>query len=1558
MPKRTLEVTLPQMGESVTEGVVGSWRKRVGDQVTAGETLVEIQTDKVDAEIPAPESGRLSRILAEEGETVAVGAGLAEIELGRSGNGQAPPGPAPETPAAVADEKPSAVEAPAAPAQAEVIPVPLPALGESVTEGIVGNWLKRVGDQIKTGETLVEIQTDKVDAEIPSPATGVVTEILVPEGETVAAGTILARITGSVGAAETPGEARPTLPAAAPSEASVPQAANVGATPLARQRAALDGVDLASARGTGPGGLVRGSDVSAAAAVLPTAVGNRTEPITGTRLALVHAMEESLTIPTATSFRTVEVGVMEVRRRQLNSGLAVRQPQLKLSYTHLIAFALIWAAREMPVFSTSFARTANPIEALEVSYQRQLEALQQLKRGVAEVLTAEKRLKMRAAELGENRAEPPVSAPPEDAQLTDDAANLTPDSVQSAEAQLQSLQEQIQKLRDQRQELESTGRRLQARAEEARTQRDLADAQEAIDMATAHPEDAVTSFARTDGTPQRLVRSGVNLGLAVDVEKKDGSRFLLVPVIRDAQDLDFLAFRDRYEELVGKTRTGGVQVDDLEGATITLTNPGGVGTVASVPRLMAGQSAIIAMGAIGRPPGLGQLDEQSARELGVSPVMTLTSTYDHRLVQGAESGMLLRRLEQLLSGADQFYEVVAQSLGVELPALPRPTPRATLSSASPAPSLPANQELMYAVAAGMSLVKAHRTHGHLAARLDPLGSEPPGDPALEPETVKLTPELMAAVPAWMMRVMVPGDTLAEALPHMRETYCGTIAYEIEHISSHEQRVWLRKQIESGVHRTPLSREQQLSLFQRLAEVDAFERFLRKTYLGQHTFSLEGLDALVPMLEQTISLLAQAGTRQVVLGMAHRGRLNVTARIVGRSLFEIIAEFESGAYLGGASTGDVKYHYGADGSYRTPQGVEVGIALTHNPSHLEVVDAVVEGRTRALQTTRRGPVASQDTNVAVPVLIHGDAAFTGQGVVTETLNLQALPGYQVGGTIHIIANNQIGFTTDPLEGRSTRYASDVAKGYDIPIIHVNADDVEASLDAVRLAVSYRETFHRDVLIDLIGYRRFGHNEGDEPGYTQPLLMERIGRHPPVVQVYGEQLVRRGLRTPEQVTEAQDHALQEMAQAHSETTQQSEALLEAAQPAGTMVELTELPQVETQVPLERLSELDRQLVELPPGFEINPKLTRQLAQRATAFQPGGQVTWAQAEALALASLLTDGVSIRLTGQDTVRGTFSQRHLMLSDIKTGDQYAPIQHLPSAQAVIELYNSPLSEMAALGFEYGYGVTDRNALVLWEAQYGDFFNNAQVVVDQFVVAGQAKWNQESRLTLLLPHGYEGSGPEHSSARIERFLALSAEGNLRVAYPSTAAQYFHLLRLQALTEERRPLVLLTPKSGLRLAAVGSAPEELAQGRFQEVIDDPVADHALVRRLLLSTGKISHELAARREQLGAGTVAIARLELLYPFPAPQLSGLLAGYPNLAEVIWVQEEPRNMGAFSFVVSMLREQRPAAVRLGYAGRRQQAAPSEGSMRSHLIEQERLLQQAFAGLPLPSPSGSGVAP
>ncbi len=1389
-----MEVTLPQMGESVTEGVVGAWRKQPGDQVAAGETLVEIQTDKIDAEVPAPADGVLVRIVAPEGEVVAVGATLAELAPGEAAAGRAPEsgngdalGTSSTTPAAE----------PAAP-----VPVPLPALGESVTEGVVGTWHKKPGDEIAAGETLVEIQTDKVDAEVPAPIGGTVLEVLVPEGETVSVGTVMATIQPGTPAGDRPASV-PVPPEPKLSGEATASVLETDASPLARRRAVQDGVDLSRVEGTGPGGMVRRDDVVRSEAA--PAGGATVVPIKGTSAKLVEAMEESLTIPTATSFRTIEVPVLEARRSQLNAALQrAGRSDLKVSFTHLVAYALVRAAREMPAFAAG--------------------------------------------------------------------------------------------------------------------------------------------FARRDGQPQKVIRDGVNLGLAVDVERSDGSRFLLVPVIKGAHRLDFAGFRAAYEEQVRRTRTGGLSVDDLADATITLTNPGGVGTVGSVPRLMAGQSAIIAVGAIGIPAGFSGLSTEARAALGIRPIMTLTSTYDHRLVQGLESGMLLRQMEVLLAGGQGFYEDVFRSLQLDLPALPEVASAPPLTVSAGSALATPNQQLMRAVAAGMSLVKAYRTHGHLAAHLDPLGSEPPGDPSLEPATVGLDHTLMTQVPAEMLRVAVPGATLADALPRMRQTYCGTIAYEIEHISSHEQRTWLRSQIESGAHLVPLSQEEQRQLLQRLAQVDAFERFLRKTYLGQHTFSIEGLDALVPMLEELIDLFSRDGTREVVLGMAHRGRLNVTARIVGRSLEDIIAEFESGAYLGGASTGDVKYHYGAEGVARTRENREVKVVLTHNPSHLEVVNAVVEGRTRARQTA--AGAIQQDTRWAIPVLIHGDAAFTGQGVVTETLNLQSLEGYRVGGTVHIIANNQIGFTTEPGEGRSTRYASDVAKGYDIPIIHVNGDDVEACLQAVRLAVSYRATFERDVLIDLIGYRRLGHNEGDEPAYTQPVMMAKIRRHPTPVQVYGARLVERGVVSEADLERAQQVAYQEMVDAHARALADGKELAAAAQPAGTMTEPSGLPVVETSVSVDRLRALDLELAATPESFKLNPKLTRFFAQRPQAFGPDGRLLWAQSEALAFASLIEDGVAIRLTGQDTARGTFSQRHLVLNDVETGASWAPIQHLAGARAAFEVHNSPLSEVAAMGFEYGYGVTKPDALVIWEAQYGDFFNNAQVIIDQFVAAGQAKWDQESRLTLLLPHGYEGSGPEHSSARVERFLELCAEGNMRVANPSTAAQYFHLLRLQALADERRPLVVLTPKSGLRLPAAMSSPAELAEGSFQAVLDDPRRPGPeSVRRLLLASGKVAHELIARRDKEQRAEVAVVRLELLYPFAAAAVAEILARYAGVEQVFWVQEEPRNMGAYSYLVPRLQPLLRPGLALHYVGRRAQASPSEGSMSAHQQEQERLIREAVMG-------------
>jgi 2-oxoglutarate dehydrogenase E1 component len=847
-------------------------------------------------------------------------------------------------------------------------------------------------------------------------------------------------------------------------------------------------------------------------------------------------------------------------------------------------------------------------------------------------------------------------------------------------------------------------------------------------------------------------------------------------------------------------------------------------------------------------------------------------------------------------------------------------------------------------------LKAHRTHGHLAARLDPLGREPEGDPALDPEPLGLTPEVMAKIPARILRMHVPGDTLADALPHLRETYCGPIAYEIEHIASHRQRLWLREAIECGTFRHPLAADEQKALLKRLTEVDALERFVHKAYLGQKQFSIEGLDMTVPMLDELIQLSATKGAREVVIGTAHRGRLNILAHNLGRPYETIFAEFEGTSTLepittipqGG--TGDVKYHHGAQGSYQLPSGESIIVRLESNPSHLEFVAPVASGATRAAQTTRQGPHAHQDTNAAIPVILHGDAAFPGQGVVAETLNLQALDGYTVGGTIHIIQNNQVGFTTDPDDARSTTWASDLAKGYDVPIIHVNADDVAACISAVRLAFAFRQEFGHDVLIDLIGYRRFGHNEADEPAYTQPEMYQVIKKHPPTREVYARQLIEAGVVSEAESTEMTDQVWALLAESHERLKERIASAKEVEHATGEyQLDRTASPEVKTAVSEDRLKVLNEELLSVPDGFTVHPKLVKQFEQRREALETGDGVMWAHAEALAFASLLTEGLPIRLTGQDTERGTFSQRHLVLHDPKTGQEHCAMQHLPGALAPMELHNSPLSEMACLGFEYGYSQEGPETLVLWEAQFGDFVNGAQVIIDQFIISGLAKWGQTSRLTLLLPHGYEGSGPEHSSARLERFLQLAAEGNIRIANPTTPAQYFHLLRRQARIAKQRPLVVMTPKSLLRLQQATSTVEELATGRFQPVLAEPGVDPERVTRLILCSGKMYYDLIGHPMRQERHEVAIGRMELLYPFPQAELIALMDTYPALREVVWVQEEPRNMGARAHMSARLRQILPEHLRFGYIGRPERAASGEGYPVAHAEEQNRIASTAL---------------
>ncbi|MEX2108445.1 MAG: multifunctional oxoglutarate decarboxylase/oxoglutarate dehydrogenase thiamine pyrophosphate-binding subunit/dihydrolipoyllysine-residue succinyltransferase subunit, partial [Solirubrobacterales bacterium] len=1071
------------------------------------------------------------------------------------------------------------------------------------------------------------------------------------------------------------------------------------------------------------------------------------------------------------------------------------------------------------------------------------------------------------------------------------------------------------------------------------------------------------TYEERDGKPFAIEGAPVNLGIAVDIERKDGSHSLMVPAIKGADGLDFGAFHSYYEDLITKTRESKLTPDDFQGTNISLTNPGGIGTVASVPRLMKGQSAIIAAGAITYPAEWAHASPDRLRQLGVSKTLTLTSTYDHRVIQGAESGAFLRRIDQLLHGEDNFYEQVAGDVGVDAapitaahPASASAPPLGGTSATAPTTAQP-DEELLQAVQAATSLLKGYRTHGHLAARLDPLGREPKGDPAIQPENLDLTPELMARIPASILRIGVPGETLLEVLPRMRDAYCGTIAYQFEHLSSHQQRTWLREMVETGAHRQPLTDDEKRRLLERLVDVFEFERFIEKAYLGQKIFTIEGLDAVVPMLDELITLSYRAGAEEVVLGMAHRGRLSVLAHNLGRPVESILAEFEGAkqieqvkavAAIPHGGTGDVKYHYGHQGIYETSEGEKIAVRLYPNPSHLEFVNPVVEGAARFLQADLDGPSLNHDPKRAVPVLLHGDAAFPGQGVVAETLNLQALNGYKTGGTIHIIQDNQVGFTTDPADARSTPYAADMAKGFNVPIVHVNADDVEACSAAIRLAMAFRERWARDIVIDVIGYRRYGHNETDEPAYTQPLIAAKIKAHPPVSELYAEKLTEEGVIKREDIERTRQERNEEMTAALKDLRKKME-LGEYEDPTVTTSSTGELdrsasPPVETAVPQEKLRELNEALLEVPESFTIHRKLRKPLSKRVEALESGG-IEFGHAESLAFASLLTEGVHIRLTGQDTERGTFSHRHLVLHDEKTGLEYCPMQNLDTASAPFELHNSPLSEIACLGFEYGYSAATPNALILWEAQFGDFANAGQVIIDSFITSGEAKWGQTSRLTLLLPHGYEGSGPEHSSARIERFLALAAEGNIRIANPSTAAQYFHLLRRQALIKKPRPLIVFTPKGLLRLDRASASPQELTDGRFHFILDDPGAEsrREKVERLILCSGKVYFDLDASERREAAESVAIARVELLYPFAKEQLTELIASYPNLKEIVWTQEEPRNMGPWKVMSRRLPDLMPEGVELGYVGRPTRASPGEGYSVAHAREQERIVLTAL---------------
>jgi 2-oxoglutarate dehydrogenase E1 component len=858
------------------------------------------------------------------------------------------------------------------------------------------------------------------------------------------------------------------------------------------------------------------------------------------------------------------------------------------------------------------------------------------------------------------------------------------------------------------------------------------------------------------------------------------------------------------------------------------------------------------------------------------------------------------------------------------------------------------------------LARGIREYGHLAARINPLGGERPGDPMIDPVTHGLTREDLEALPGTIVWPNDPDSgSCWDAIVRLREIYCGPLGYEFDHVDDYEERRWLHDQVEVAA-RPGMDSQRRRELLARLSQVEGFERFLHTVFPGQKRFSIEGTDMLVPMLDLLVQRCMGDGTREVLIGMAHRGRLNVLAHVLGKPYSAILAQFQSGAATRGTSgepqevtspgwTGDVKYHLGGHRSL-DEAGVHAEVTLADNPSHLEVVDPVVEGFARAAQDDRgRRGMPSQDVDRAVAVTIHGDAAFPGEGIVSETLNLGHLEGYSTGGSIRFIVNNQIGFTTLPEEGRSTTYASDVAKGFDIPIIHVNADAPEACLWAVELAHSYRQRFHKDVLIDLVGYRRWGHNEGDEPAFTQPGMYTEIGHHPTVRVLYGQQLATQGVVAEDDVQAMLDEVQAQLRQARDEAEAGKVVPPDVQSP-----EPVDLAEITTAVPEAELRGLHAALLDFPEDFSLHRTLQRLMERRRAALDTEGAVDWSLAETLAFASILADATPVRLTGQDTARGTFSQRHAVLVDSTTGQAVTPLDRLPQARASFAVYNSPLTETAVLGFEYGYTVHAPEALVLWEAQFGDFSNVGQVIIDQFITSGRAKWQSRPGLVLLLPHGYEGQGPEHSSARLERYLQLAAEGNVRVANCSTSAQYFHLLRLQAATlaNDRRPLVLMTPKSLLRHPRAGSSLADLSHGHFCPVLDDLRGweDANRVERVILATGKVAVDLhvAAESEET-AKRVALARLELLYPFPSEDVRRVLERYPQASEVVWLQEEPQNMGAWNYVEPRLRQVVPERACLRYIGRPERASTAEGSAAAHSREQKRIMEEAFS---LPEPA------
>lgn len=1062
-----------------------------------------------------------------------------------------------------------------------------------------------------------------------------------------------------------------------------------------------------------------------------------------------------------------------------------------------------------------------------------------------------------------------------------------------------------------------------------------------------YPQLNDTVVRGNDGKFYRHRRSTVNLGLAVDTTRSDGTRVLVVPAIKAANQLTFTEFIARYDELIEKARSNKLAVEDLTGTTVTLTNPGMIGTVMSMPRLMEGQGLIIATGSIGYPAEFSAVMPEVLVTLAVSKVMTVTSTYDHRIIQGAESGEFLQYLEQLLKGEDNFYDQIFAALKIPF----EPYRWSTDNRLDPFGPQEKEEQLEKETLVN-KLINAYRVRGHVSADINPLGYEAYHYPELQLSYYGLT--------VWDLdREFDTGGLggikrapLRDILRMLRKAYCGQIGIEYMHIQSPEQKFWIQDYVEATHFERHFTQAERLRIYRKLLEAELLESFINTKFIGAKRFSIEGGESFIPTLEYLLLRASQAGLSGSVLGMAHRGRLNVLVNIIGKKPEKIFSEFEGVFdHESVQGSGDVKYHLGSRGIYQAENGSPVSVVLAPNPSHLEAVNPVVEGMARALCDEFGDRTYSQ----VLPILVHGDAAFAGQGVVQETLNLMRLRGYRTGGTLHIIINNQIGFTTSPEDARSTPYASGIAKYLQVPILHVNGDSPEACIAAAEFAFQYRQQFGEDVVIDIYCYRKYGHNEGDDPTATQPLLYRKIRQHPSVRTLYREQLISEGILTPEEDKRLVDEYRQ-LLEAAFERRQKTLTVTQPALPSNGSGHSADnartinptadlLMPVSTQVELQTLQLIGERITTVPPDFKLHPKVAEELSRRRQQVaSPDALVSWGMAEALAFGSLLIERKPVRLSGQDSERGTFNHRQAVLHDYETDATYVPLNHIAVDQERFHIYNSPLSEYAVLGYEYGYSTIRTRGLTLWEAQFGDFANGAQIVIDQFISSGEDKWGQVSNLVVLLPHGYDGQGPEHSSARIERYLQLCANGNMLVCFPTTPAQLFHALRRQVHAPWRKPLILFTPKAYLR--KVWSPLKELSNGAFEVVLDDTtIKQPATVERIILCSGMYYYELLEKRSALNMNDrVALVRIEQLYPLAIERLESILQRYPNAQEIVWAQEEPMNMGAWNYMLGNLLPVVSRRWRLFYAGRPAAASPATGSFVIHNVEQEAILLAAFS--------------